>query len=303
MDAYVKAGKFEAASVSGEPLNPNLDFIEKHVDKEAVDALFAELTAGGKNFPPDSARGLLAKNNRPAMELAAKANPRWGEPHERLAAFETEPAAKIADLKMAAKLEPRNSAYWQALAEAQTEANLFVDADKSWSAAMKSAPNEADRARIKQVRLDLDTRRAAYEAAEKKRISDERAADLQRVKDAAAAEVHAAEAAVNKQLGGMKPGEEPETWWEDPPGEKLSGSLTRVDCLAGGIMRLGINIDGGGAIRLLIRDPNHLSVHGNDGLKFSCGIQKPVRKIRVIYTVKADAKLNAVGDIAMVDFP
>lgn len=68
-------------------------------------------------------------------------------------------------------------------------------------------------------------------------------------------------------------------------------------------MRLTINIDGGGTIRLMIRDPNHLTVHSNDGLKFGCGVQRPARKIRVIYNVKADAKMNTVGDIAMVDFP
>ena len=48
----------------------------------------AEIAAGGKNFPPESPRGLVAKNNRPALELAAKANPRWGEPYFRLAALE-----------------------------------------------------------------------------------------------------------------------------------------------------------------------------------------------------------------------
>ena len=56
-------------------------------------------------------------------------------------------------------------------------------------------------------------------------------------------------------------------------------------------------------IRLLIRDPKQLTVHSNDGLKFGCGVERRPRKIRVIYNVKADAKLNTVGDIAMVDFP
>ena len=48
VDAYLKAGKFEAAPVSGKALNPNRDFIEKNLDRAAVDALLAELTAGGK---------------------------------------------------------------------------------------------------------------------------------------------------------------------------------------------------------------------------------------------------------------
>ncbi len=141
VEEYLRAGKFEAAPMSGEPMNPNRDFVEKPVAASAMDALLAELTTGGKSFPPDSPRGLLAKNTRPSLELAAKANPRWGEPHFRMAALETNPLAKIKELKTAATLEPRNSGYWQALAEAQTAADEYVDAGKSWAAAEKGAPN------------------------------------------------------------------------------------------------------------------------------------------------------------------
>lgn len=302
-EAYAAAGKFEAAQVSGEAINPNLDFVEKPVDKASIDGLIAELAAGGKNFPPESARGLLAKNNRPALELAAKANPRWGEPYFRLAALESGDAAKIQHLKTAAKLEPRNSTYWQALAEAQTNANQYSDAGKSWSAALRAAPNEADRERIKQIRADFDEKRAAFEAAEKKRIASEQAAELQRIKDSAAAEVHAAEAAASKKAGPLESNQKPVGWWEDPPGEKLSGSLARVDCLAAGALRLTINIDGGGTIRLLIRDLNQVQVKEVGQTKFACGLTRPARKIRVIYNVKVDAKLNTVGEIAGVDFP
>jgi hypothetical protein len=301
--AYVKEGKFEPGPASGEAINPRTDFIEKPMDKPAVDALLAELAAGGKNFPPESPRGLVTKNTRPSLELAAKANPKWGEPYFRMATLESTPAAKIADLKTATKLEPRNWTYWQALAEAQTADNQYADADKSWAAALKAAPTDAERERIRQVRIAQEEKRADFEAAEKKRIADEKAAELQRLKDNAAAEVHAAEQAMNKKLGGLKPGEKPEAWWDDPPGEKLSGSLAKVDCLPGGPMRLTINIDGGGTIRLLIRDPNHLAVKGANEARFGCGVQKPVRKIRVIYAQKADAKMDTVGDIAMVEFP
>jgi hypothetical protein len=303
IDDYLRAGNFEAAPVDGEALNPNTDFIEKPVSKEAISQLMTELAAGGKDFPPDSPRGLAAKNTRPSLELAIKANPRWAEPHVKLAALETDPAAKVKDLKDATTLEPRNPAYWQELAKAQMEAHLYADADKSWAAAMRAAPTQAERARIEKTRLDMDAERAAYEAAEKKRIADEQAAELQRIKDAAAAEVHAAEAAANQKLGGVRPGERPVEWWDDPPGEKLSGTLAQVDCLAGGPMRLTIDIDGGGTIRLLIRDPNRLTVHSAEGVKFACGAARPAKKIRVIYNVRADAKYNTVGDAAMVEFP
>lgn len=306
VDAYLKAGDFKPIAVDGEAINPNLDFIEKKIEKPGVDSLLAELANGGKNFPPESARGELAKGTRASLLLASKANPKWGEPYERLAALESDPAARIKELKQAATLEPRNPAYWEALAKAQALANQYSDADKSWAAAMKAAPNEAERDRIHKVRLDLDERRADYEAAEKARIAAEQAAELQRIKDAAAAEVHAAEAAENKKLGSLPAGEKPVEWWDGPSGEKISGTLSRVDCLNDGAMRLTIRIDGANApnnvIKLLIRDPNHLSVENGD-VKFSCGVQRVARKIRVVYQVRTDAKSGTVGDIAMVDFP
>ena len=300
-DAYLRAGDFAAAPVSGEPLSPNRDFIEKPIDKTAVDALIAELSAGGKNFPLESPRGLLAKGTQPALEQAAKANPRWGEPHFRLAALETSSTAKIKELKIATTLEPRHVSYWQALAEAQSAADLYADAGKSWAAAEHAASTEAEKARIRLAHADLDARRADYEAAEKRRIAEEQAQELQRIKNAAAAEVHAAENAANQQLhGDVKSA--PVPWWGDPEGEKISGTLTRVECLNGGVFRLTIVKGGSGSVRLLVRDAKQLVTHGSEPT-FGCGIQKPPRKVTVVYSAKPDSKLGTAGDVAMLDFP
>jgi hypothetical protein len=302
VDAYARAGNFEAASVPGRALNPNRDFIEKPVEMAAMNALFAELAAAGKSFPPDSPRGLLAKGTRPALELAVKANPRWGEPHVKLAALETNAVSKVLELKTATTLEPRNAAYWQALAEAQAAANLYADAAKSWSAAEHAAPNDDERARIHQARLDLEERRSDFDAAEKKRIAEEKAAELQRIKDAAAAEVHAAEAAANEKLGLRPRPANVVAWWDDAQGEKVAGTLTQVDCL-NGQLRLTIQKDGGAAVRLLIRDPNKLVVEGTGEANLGCGVQRPPRKIRLQHDGKPDAKLATSGDIAVVEFP
>jgi len=307
VDDYVRAGQFEPGSMSGEALNRDRDFIEKLMEKPAVDALLAELAADGKSFPPDSPRGLLAQGTMASYELAIKANPRWGEPHFRMADLQSSPLARIAELKNAATIEPRNVGYWQTLAEAQVLSNLYADAEKSWTAAMKAAPTDAERARIRQVRLDLDEKRAEWEAAEKKRIAEEQVRELQRVKDSAAAEVHAAEAAVNKQAGEFKSNQKPVAWWDDPTGEKAEGKLARVDCLTGGSMRLTINLDGGHSIRLLIRDPKKISVRSGgearSEARFVCGAARSAPRIRVVYTINGDAKLNTVGDVAQVEFP
>jgi hypothetical protein len=303
LDAYIRAGKFEAAPVGGEPLDPNRDFPEKVLDMAVVQGLFAELAAGGKNFPPDSARGLVEKDTRAALELAIKANPRWGEPHFRLAALETNSIGKIKDLKEAAALDPRNASYWQGLAEAQAAANLYDDAAKSWSQAEHAAADEAERARIHIAKMALDAARADFTEAEKKRRAEEAAHDLERVKRAAAAEVHAAEAAANARLNAGKGGyQKPVEWWDDPSGEKVEGKLTRVDCL-NGPLRLTIQKDGGAAVKVAVRDLKKLTVNGANEARFGCGVAKPARKIRLVYEAKPDAKLGTLGDVLVVEFP
>src|SRR5689334_11495047 len=111
VDAYFKAGVFEASPVFGEALNPNRDFIEKRLPQSDVDDWLAELKAAGKTFPPASPRGLLAAGTAVSLEQAAKANPRWAEPHVRLAELETNALVKVSRLKAATALEPQNSAY------------------------------------------------------------------------------------------------------------------------------------------------------------------------------------------------
>lgn len=83
------------------------------------------------------------------------------------------------------------------------------------------------------------------------------------------------------------------------------GSLTRVDCLAGSALRLTILQATGRPVKLLIRDLNKVMVQGTASgqAEFACGIQKPARKIEVRHDSKADAKLETLGDIAVVKFP
>ncbi len=303
-EAYLKAGKFEAAPVNGRALNPNRDFIEKELERPAVDALLAELKAGGKSFPPDSPRGLLAKNTMPSLELAIRANPKWAEPQFKIAALEPDAARRIARLRMAASLAPRNAAYWQTLATAQAAANLFSDAEKSWTAAERAAENTLEREQIHRAKLALIENRAEFDAAEKRRQMEEEARDLQRVKDSAAAEIRAVEQAANQRMAsnaGNVKGAVP--WFGDPTGQKASGTLTRVDCL-NGPLRLTIQQGSGFPVRLLIRDPKQLTVAADSGqAEFGCGVQKPARKIEVQHDGKADAKYSTLGDILVVKFP
>jgi hypothetical protein len=302
-DAYLRAGNFTAAPVSGEAINPNRDFVEKQVPEAAVNQLFAELKNAGKDFPPESARGLLARaTNRPTMRQAAEANPRWAEPHAQLADLEVEPEVRITELKTAATLEPRNSAYWRALAVAQADAKHYADADKSWNLAERNAVNDQERARLHQARIDMDGQRATFEIAERKRLAEDRIADIERVRNAALAEVHAAEDAANKKMGGLKPGETVVPWWTDADGQKLSGTLTKIDCLKGPL-RLTVKPDSGAAVQVLIRDQKTLTMKGSGEATFGCGVQKPARKVNLVYNGKPDPSLGTAGDVSMLEFP
>ena len=302
VDAYLRAANFAPAPASGLTLNPSHDFVETQVPQSAIDPLLAELKAQGKDYSPESPRGLLAKGTRQALEQAAKANLKWADPHVKLAGLETDPAAKVKELRAAATLEPRNSAYWQELARAQTAAEQYADANKSWVLAERNAINEADRERAHQARIDFEDERAAFEIAEKKRLAAERAAELQRIKDSAAAEIHAAETAANARMGGLKSDRAPVAWWNDTDGQKLSATLTRVDCLAESL-RLTLQPASGAPVKLLVRDTNKLSVKGAKEAQFACGVQKPARKVNLVHDGKPDAKLGTAGDILSVEFP
>ncbi len=290
VDAYVRAGVFEASPVFGEALNPNRDFIEKRLPQSEVDAWLAELKAGGKTFPPDSPRGLLAQGTAAALEQAAKANPRWAEPHVRLAALETNKLVKVSRLKTATTLDPNNTVYWQALAEAQTDAGQPVDAAKSWISAEHAARGDAERASIHQIRMDAEQRRIDAEMADTKRAAEERAADLQRVKDAAAAEIRAAEAKANREQGGLKSGATPVPFAQIYGAETVTGTLVQVECL-NGPRRLTIQ-NAKSTVKVLVR--------GTEGLNpadFTCGVQKPARQVMVTHDSKPDAKLGTIGNV------
>lgn len=308
-DAYFRAGNFEAVPVSGKPIAPDRDFIEKNTPKPAIDALISELDAKGKTFPEGSPRALLAENTLESLDSAAASNPRWAEPYFKMAPLEHDTARKIADLKKATALAPRNAEYWQTLAKAQSDATLFADAEKSWTAAERAARNPEERARIHKAKLDLEDERAAFVIAQQKYEREEEARELQRIKDSAAAEVHAAERAANERLAQNRgnvanPIPYAEAGFGDPGGTPVTGSLTRVDCLANGPLRLTILQATGRPVQLLIRDLKMIEVESASGkAEFDCGLQKPAKKIEVRHNAKADAKFGTLGDIAVVKFP
>ncbi|HEV2689135.1 MAG TPA: hypothetical protein VGV35_11285 [Bryobacteraceae bacterium] len=255
----------------------------------------AWLELGRLEPDPVKARGDLKK--------ASELNPNWAEPHFRMAEIEEDPSQKAALLKKAASLEARNIDYWQALARAETAAKNYPEAQKAWAGAERASANDEERARIHQVRLRAETERMDFEAAEKKRIADEQAREVQRVKGISDAAIHAAEEEARKKMNadGAAP-IKPEGWWEDMQGNaSVEGVFERLDCL-GKQARVVIYAADGKTVQLLVRDPSQIVIVSGGEKALRCGVQKPARKVVVQYLAKPDAKLKTTGEVTSIEF-
>lgn len=290
MNAYADAGRFEAVPVFGKALNPRRDFYEKRVEEGEVQQVLNEIKASGKAFPQGSPRGLLALGTRDALTRAAAANPRWGEPHSRMAALSADPKAKLAPLERATQLEPRNLAYWEALAQAQIDAGMFVEASKSWISAERAAGTEAERERLRAARRAIEAQRVDAEMAAANRARDEAEANVRRVIAESDARIRAAEQAATR--GVAQPESAPVKYSEVVTGVQVTGRLTAVECIDTD-MKLAIQRDNGAPANVLVRASPVI-----DGKPvFTCGAVNPARRIEVVHDGKADARLGTAGEV------
>jgi hypothetical protein len=282
--------------------------LRDHKNEDGRQALEGAVESGSESARAWLEAGRLEPNAvkaRQDLEKASKLNPNWAEPYFRLADLEKDNLEqRAAMLKKAAGLEARNIDYWQALARTETAANNFADAQKAWAGAERAAANDEERARIHQVRLDVDRERADYEAAERKRLADERERDIQRVKAQSDAAIRAAEDAARKKMNpdGSEP-PKPVAWMDTTPkgGASVEGLFERLDCLAQQA-RLVIQTGDGKTVQLLVGDPSQIAVGGGGEQAFGCGAQKPARRVVVQYTPKQDSKLHTAGEVTLIEF-
>lgn len=292
---WLARASFDTVALSGLAIDPERQFVIRPVEGLDAASLFA-----GKDHPEvEGARALLAKGD---FAGAAKKNPRWAEPHFRMAEKETSPGRKLQMLKTAATLEPRNVAYWRTLAQYATEQKNFVEAAKAWTGAERAAATDTERAQLRKIRHDMEEQRAEFDETEKKRIADERARELQKLKDEAMNAVRLAEAKANQNLTPLEPGRKVEQWWDGPrPAGRVRGTLQRVDC-ANGRAKLVIVGDDNKTTQLLIAAPEKMVVEGETSTSLSCGPLKNPRTVVVEYHPKPDAKLGTAGDAAVIEF-
>jgi hypothetical protein len=237
-----------------------------------------------------------------ALDRAAKINPKLAEPHFLMAGRQTDPAKRIQELKLAAKLDARNLAYWEALAEAYLDAHDYAQAAQAWKSAAQAAATPGDRARMERKRLEIEAQRLDWEDAEKKRKADEEAREIERLKQQARADLHALEARANQGQSPAPPNEKVVPWWDAPkPSGVTTGTLKQVDCL-GKRLRLVVQDDDRKTVKLLVADPGQIAIVGGPGeLKLSCGAQA-ARRVKVEYFPKANARLATTGEVANIEF-
>jgi hypothetical protein len=281
--------------------------LDNDKDKQARAELQDAIDAGST-----SARAWLELGRLNSDEIdfkkATELNPRWAEPWFQRAdidpAIDKEHLEKRAVLlKKATSLEPRNIDYWTALAKNDVAAKDFAEAQKAWGGAEHAANSDEERERIHQLRLSFQETRFDEEAAERKRIADEKQADIDRVKAQSEAAIHAAEDAARKKLNpnGEAP-PKPEAWYQaSTSGPSIQGVFQRLDCLDGKQARLVIQAGDGNAVQLLVADPSQIDLGGGEQA-LSCGAQKHPRQVVVRYTPKPDAKLHTVGVATAIEF-
>lgn len=295
MSAYADKGVFQAVEVFGEAITPSKEFYERRLPAVEVDALLAELKAGGKTFPAESARGLLAAGTRDSYYAAAAANPKWAEPHARLAALMQDPKSKTVPLEKAVQLEPRRVEYWETLARTQVAANLFIEAAKSWLGAERAAATEPERARIRRARAEIEQQRVDAELALARAARDEAERELRRVIAESDARVRAAERAANTEnraQATFTEGQAAVTFKEAYTGVRVTGRLSEVECVDD-VLKLVIETTSGAITTVLV-----LANPVQDGKPvFVCGAVSPPRRIEVVHNGKADIRWYTVGEV------
>lgn len=246
---------------------------------------------------PDNAKATTA------LLKAAGINPKLDEPFALLAVRDTDPEKRLQHWKLASERAPRNTMYWQHLAEACAENHDYDGAAKAWTSAEQSAADAATRERMHAARMAIEQQRLDYEEAEKRRKDEEERRELERLKSEARAEVHAIE---DKYADKSAQDLNPVPWWDDPKTPaKVTGTLTRVDCLSGSQARLVVLTAEHKTIQLLVTDSTKLSISGAPDSTFRCGPRNATQKaprVTVGYTPKPNARLGTAGEAAVIQY-
>ncbi|MGD0777839.1 MAG: hypothetical protein ABSC05_34055 [Candidatus Solibacter sp.] len=233
-----------------------------------------------------------------ALLKAAGINPKLAEPFALMAARDTDPRQRLMHWKAATERDPRNTAYWRALAETLLDENNYGEAGKAWHSGEQAATDPAEREKFHAARMLVEQQRLDHEEAEKRQEAEAKARELARLKAQALADLHKSEAKYSEAA----PAAKPVPWWDGPqPEGKVTGTLKQVDCLPKQQARLTIEDAAHKLVKLLVAEPSKVAYSGTGEVSLGCGVQKP-RKITVEYFPKANARLATAGEVATIEF-
>ena len=243
---------------------------------------------------PDSAKA------EDALLKAAGINPKLAEPFALLAARDIDSRKRLMHWKAATERDPRNTAYWKALAETCLDENNYGEAGKAWHSAEQAATDPAEREKFHRARMLVEQQRLDHEDAEKRQEAEEKAREIEKLKRQALADLHKAEAKYSDPtpIGADKP----VPWWDGPkPEGRVTGTLKQVDCLPKQQARISVESAGHKLVKLLVADPAKVVYSGTGEVSLGCGAQK-ARRITVEYFPKANARLATAGEVATIEF-
>jgi len=273
-----------------------------HHNDDARRHFVAAMEAGSSSARCYIEYARLEPDNEKATQALLKAagiNPKLDEPFALLAARDADPQKRLAHWKAAAERNPRNPAYWKALAEGYLAEHNYSEASKAWAAGEQAATDPAERERMRQARLAIAKQSLDYDEAERRRRAEEEARETERLKQEALAHVRQLEADYNH--GAAKPSDAPVPWWDGPkPSGKVRGTLRAVDCL-GSQARLIVERDDHKMVRLLVADPSNVAIAGRGEQTLSCGKQTQ-RAVSIEYFPKVNARLGTAGEVATIEF-
>ncbi len=255
------------------------------------------IRAGSGSAPVyvDASDGLDPAQALPLLKRAAQLNPLWARPIFEQAQIAANPKDKQALLKKAVQLNPRDTAVWIELAQLQTVQGEATAAQGSWLRAEDSAPTEAERDRVHQLRVDSEQQR--LDAADHVRRRDRDAVHLadEQAQQNEAGRIRAAEQKANQALDKASGGAKPENvvpWDQVVPKKKLQGSLLRVECL-GSDARLTVRDRTGASLQLLLQ---HVSDTG-----LICGLQATPRRVSLTYAAQPDDRFHTAGNVVDIE--
>jgi hypothetical protein len=259
----------------------------------------AARSAGTRNVAALTTFAQVEKDDERAVTIFKEAltlDPKYALAHWAMGERFTDPRRRLGEWKQAVALDPRNYVWAEEYAQLNEKEKYYAEAGRAWVVAAEAAPDSAKRDEFLARRSAIESLRIADEDAIRKAEAAEKAAELEKLKAEAREEVRRLEARANKDPLGDKAAGAVE-WWDDG-GEKLTGTLVKIDCL-GREFRLEVKDDVGATQRLMIRDPRKIGVTGGE-MTFACGAQKP-RSMTISYKPLKDAAKGTAGDVTAID--